>query len=252
MRIYTLGRFELLVNDAPIETSRKTPAKVLSLLKVLVALGGKKVRETQLEDALWPDAEGDMAHQAFANALHRLRKLIGHNEAVQRLDGCLTLDRRYCWVDVWAFERLVAQAEGHWAKNKKYKKKEVLPEAILVAQKASSLYGGAFLPGEPWEPWTVNLREQLRNAFLGNVRKLGAHWEGVGQWNMAIECYYKGLEADNLAEELYQRIMICHDRLGRRAEALSAYEQCKQILSTILGIDPSAKTDAIRKSLLDK
>ncbi len=252
VRIYTLGRFELLVNEEPIQTSRKTPSKVLSLLKVLVALGGRKVRETQLEDALWPDAEGDMAHQAFANALHRLRKLIGHNEAVQRLDGCLTLDPRYCWVDVWAFERHVAQAEGHWVKYKKHKKKEVLSEAILVAQKASSLYGGAFLPNEPWEPWAVNLREQLRNAFLGNVRKLGAHWEGVGQWDMAIECYYKGLEADTLAEELYQRIMICHDRLGRRAEALSAYEQCKQILSTILGIDPSAKTDAIRKSLLDK
>ena len=56
-------------------------------------------------DALWPEADGDMAQQSFATALHRLRQLLGNEKAIQRQEGQLTLDDRFCWVDVWAFER---------------------------------------------------------------------------------------------------------------------------------------------------
>jgi DNA-binding SARP family transcriptional activator len=76
---------------------------------------------------------------------------------------------------------------------------------------------------------------------------LGRHWEKEGQLEKAVQCYQRGLETDDLAEDFHQRLMTCYHRLGRRAEVLSVYERCKRILSASLGIEPSSETKAIRK-----
>ena len=84
------------------------------------------------------------------------------------------------------------------------------------------------------------------------VNKLGHHWEMSGQYEKAVECYQRGLEVDDLAEEFYRRLMACYHRLGRLAEALSVYNRCRKILFATLWIEPSPKTEAMRKSLLSK
>jgi hypothetical protein len=92
LKISTLGRFELLKDGKPIRFSRKTQQKPLSLLKALIAFGGKEVREDQIMDALWPEADGDLAQQSFSTTLHRLRQLLGYEGAIQRQEGKLTLN----------------------------------------------------------------------------------------------------------------------------------------------------------------
>jgi len=51
----------------------------------------------------------------------------------------------------------------------------------------------------------------------------------------AVSCYGKGLEADDLAEEIYRRLMVCHLRQGQEAKALSVYKRCRNTLSSVLG-----------------
>ena len=65
-----------------------------------------------MTDALWPEAEGDAAHVSFNTTLHRLRKLIENEKTIQLREGRVTLDRKHCWVDVWAFERVLGMASG--------------------------------------------------------------------------------------------------------------------------------------------
>lgn len=214
------------------------------MLKALIALGGKEIKEDQITDILWPEADGDVAHQSFDTTLHRLRQLIGLHEAIQLREGLITLDLKYCWVDVWAFESLVDQADAA------LEKRGGMTEYIRQTQKAIALYQGAFLPGEASEPWTNSLRERLRSKFLRCVIKLGHYWQENEQWEKAAECYQKGLEVDDIIEQFYQNLMIVFHRLDRRTEALSVYRRCKRTLSSALGIEPSAETEAIRKSLL--
>ena len=95
----------------------------------------------------------------------------------------------------------------------------------------------------------VSIRERLRNKFLRNVRRLGLYWEQFGELDKAVDCYQKGLEVDDLAEEFYQYLMKCYQQMGKRAEALAVYKRCYQILSSVLGIEPSPETEAIKRAL---
>jgi DNA-binding SARP family transcriptional activator len=241
VKVYTLGRFGLLADDRPVEFGRKVQQRPLSLLKALIALGGRDVSEARLAELLWPDADGDMAHHSFTVALSRLRKLLGKEEALVLKEGRLSLSNRYCWIDVWAFVRFLGQAE-------RARKEGNEPEAIRLFEKALSLYQGHFLAFEE-PPWAVSLREKLRGGFLGAVTHLGRCYEEAGRWEEAVACYGKGLEADDLAEELYRRLMVCHIKQGQEAKALSVYRRCRKMLSSVLGVDPSAETRVIADSL---
>jgi LuxR family maltose regulon positive regulatory protein len=242
LKIYTLGQFKLVKDGDPVTFSGKVQQKPLEMLKALIAFGGREVTEGQIDESLWPDADGDAAHHSFEMTLHRLRRLIGHPEALQFQDGSLTLNPRYYWVDVWAFESILGEADGK-------QKAGLTGDAASLIQKAIEMYRGPFLSGETEEPWVVSMRERLRSKFLRSVKWLGHYWEQAKKYEKALEFYQRGLEVDDLAEELYRRLMICHQRLGQKAEALSVYNRCKKILSTTLGIEPSPETQAIYKSL---
>lgn len=238
VKIYTLGRFEIYNDEKKLEFTGKSPRRIISLLKVLLACGGNGVSEETLSDILWPNSDGDAAHDSFSVSLHRLRQLMGNEKAIQLRDGSLMLDPRICWVDAHAFEDLLSRAVGGGP-----------DEVELITEKALMLYRGPFLE-ENSEPWAISSRERLRNRYLKAVRRVGEHLEETGQFDRAVELYEKGLESDPLAEVLYRRLMECHEAAGERGEAISAYERCKKILRSVLGIDPSAKTEMIYRTLV--
>lgn len=120
---------------------------------------------------------------------------------------------------------------------------------LAQAQRAVTLYRGPFSGTEETE-WSLSSPERLRAKFLGGVGLLGRACEARQQWAEAIVLYQQGLHADDLAEEFYQRLMVCHDRLGQRGEALSAYNRCKKTLAAHLGVVPSEQTEAILASVL--
>jgi len=124
VRIYTLGRFALLVDDKPLAPSARTKNRPLELLKVIVAFGSEEVAQEKVMDALWPDASGDTALKSLHTTLHRLRKLLGIDESIILKDGALRLNPRHVWVDMRCLEQTldrIGQAldspepSCHWA-----------------------------------------------------------------------------------------------------------------------------------------
>jgi ATP/maltotriose-dependent transcriptional regulator MalT/DNA-binding SARP family transcriptional activator len=243
LKIFTLGRFAILKDDKYVRFTKKLQQKPLDLLKALIAFGGREVGEHQLTDALWPDADGDLAHQSFASNLHRLRQLLGFEKAILRQENQLTLDEKYCWVDIRAFEHLLEKADVQWKAGK-------IESGVELIEKALGIYKGSFLGQEVEQPWSMSISERLRSMFLRSVKKLGTCWMEGGQLEKALECYQRGLEVDRLAEEFYQGLMACYHQLGRQTEAISTYNRCKRALSTSLGIEPSSQTEAIYKAIL--
>jgi DNA-binding SARP family transcriptional activator len=245
LQIYSLGRFSVSRGIEPIRFVRKAQHRPLELLKVLLALSGREVATDQLAMAMWPESEGDVAYNAFEITLHRLRKLLGTEKALILSNGLLTLDNKHCWVDVWAFEQAVSQAEV--LMNSRQPNLEYLTS---LSSTALTLYHGHFLGRETPEPWSISLRERLRSKFLRHLIDVARHWERIGKHESAIQCYQKGLEVDDLAEIFYQRLMVCYQQLGRRSEALAVYRRCRTTLSLILSIAPSPATEAIRRRLI--
>lgn len=246
VKVYTLGRFAVLINNQPARSGRKAQHKPLELLKALIAQGGREVSEDTLTAMLWPDAEGDAARQAFDTTLHRLRKLLGNDQAIFLHDRKLSLDNRYCWVDSWAFERLMTESETILSNP------AADPDGATLAlhvNRMYALYHGSFLGKESGAVWSVSLRERLRSRYFRYIISAGARWQELGRWDLAIECYRKGLEVDDLAEQLYLNLMLCHQECGQRSEALSVYRRCRFILSVVLGITPSPETESLYQRL---
>ncbi|MBI3606055.1 MAG: hypothetical protein HY202_08545, partial [Nitrospirae bacterium] len=111
LKIYNLGRFALEIDGTPLEFQGRTPRKPLEFLMVLIALGGRSVHQERLTEILWPDVDGDSAHEAFAVNLRRLRKLLGEEKTVSLQNKTVSLDESHVWVDTWAFGRLTRQIQ---------------------------------------------------------------------------------------------------------------------------------------------
>jgi pentatricopeptide repeat protein len=111
------------------------------------------------------------------------------------------------------------------------------------------LYGGPFLPDDMDSSWALLMRERIHRLFLRFVLRAGRQNEEIGRLEEALLIYQKGIEAEDLAEDLYQGLIRCYQKLGRNAEALSVYQRMRHTLSIILGTQPSADTEALIRSL---
>ena len=122
-------------------------------------------------------------------------------------------------------------------------------QAILLKQQLTSLYRGGFLSHDD-EPICIPVyRKRLHKRSLDRLVLLGRYWEERGDWKQALDVYLQMLEMDDSQELVYQRLITCYQNQGLVAEAVAAYERCREALFTHYDIPPSAETEAIYKSL---
>lgn len=246
LHIYTFARFNLVLYGTAVEFTGKVQQKPLALLKVLIALGGRNIRASRIIGLLWPDADCADSHQSFKTTLHRLRRLIGIEQAIPLQDGCLSLDQRYCWVDIWAFERLVGRLDA----LRSVSFADTGPEEVThITDMALSLYSGHFLTADSGQPWALSTLERLHSKFVRIILNAGYAWEKAGVWHRAAEYYQRGLEIDDQVEEFYQRLLVCYRNLGKRSEAQLLFERCRFTLA-LLGLRPSPATQSAHRQAI--
>lgn len=238
VRIRTLGRFEIAIDNAPLRFEGKVPRKPLALLKAVVAMGGTAVPIGQILDALWPDESGDTAYKSLGVALTRLRKILLVPDIVTVSDEAISINRQLCWVDAFQFLDVTAPT--------------VTTEDSGLRERAARLYEGAFLPADQEAPWSARMRERLRGRYLATVEALAAQAEHDGHWDEALDWYRRGTESDELAEAFYRGQMRVLRATGRAAEAMSTYRRFRQLLSVVLGIAPSEQTQQLARSIQEE
>ena len=227
-RVLTLGRFQVFRDGRPLAWTRKAPRKPLELLKAAIAFGRAEVPVHRLAEALWPDADGDRAMQAFESTLYRLRHVLGDKQGLVLHNGQLSLDPDRVWVDAVAFEALLRRHE--------------------TIEQGLALYQGRFLEGTD-APWVLLRREALHQTFLDHLDYVGQRHAGAKRWERAITWYQRGLEIDPLAEVCYRRLMAAYLRLGRRAEGLVVYRRCRTMLEAHMQVSPSRETEMLARQL---
>lgn len=232
IKIYCLGAFRVVKDNAPLTFKGKAQQRPLDLLKALIAHGGRDVHTARLADAVWGDSDADGAQNTFDSTLHRLRKLLDCDDAVILSDGKLSLNRDCCWLDTWSFEHDVSK-----------------PNDSLPAAHALQLYRGMFLAKEAEQPWMIAYRERLHSRYLRAVRAAGAQIEAEARWHDAIDLYERALDVDPTAEVVYAQLMHCYCQIGYRAEALNIYRRCRTTLAAVFGLPPPPQVERLHRQI---
>jgi DNA-binding SARP family transcriptional activator len=231
LEIFVLGGFEVKRGGIRLDFGRKPPRRLISLLKAIAISGDRGLPSETACGYLWPDLDGDAAAASLTAALYRLRKLLGSPDAVRLVEGRLILPSSATWIDLHAFERLARSDDA------------------TDLEKAVSLHHGPLLPDDD-EPWVTAIRVRVRDAFVRSVEAL-AEPMVEAEADVAARLYSRGVEVDPLAEGCYRGLMRCHARRGQIAEVASVYRRLRQTLSVILGIEPSAETERLRRRIIE-
>ncbi|MBS0446461.1 MAG: hypothetical protein JSR59_10990 [Proteobacteria bacterium] len=220
VRIEAMGGLRVFVDGAEVRFGARPQKRPIELLKLLVAHGPQPVGVDVAIDALWPEAAGDNAKGSFDMTLLRLRKLLGHDEVVSLDAGRVGLDREHVWVDAWEF---------------------------LEDERAP--YGGALFGDDAAQPWFAPARRRIHDRHLQRVRRRAEQFEAEQRPADALALYVSALDQDPLAESMTRGAMRCCIALGEPARAIELYEQCRDRLSSALGVSPSEATRKIADSL---
>lgn len=209
VKIHTFGKLIVEVDGKPLEKQRKAPHRLLDLLTAIITFGGSDVPVSRLMDTLWPEVEGNTAHENFKKSIARLRKLLTVDTAIQWQDGKISLNRDLCWVDALTFDQHV-DAEDN---------------------RAVALYKGPFLGPEEVPVWAEFRRDQERTRFIRLINGQCNYAQTTGNVELAIQSLERAIEVDPVAEPLYHQLIPLLMAQGRKAEAIARYNGCRSALA---------------------
>ncbi len=236
IKIWALGDLRIEIDGDAFLSKGKAQHKLLELLRVIISLGAQRVSVDDIGEWLWPDADGDVAAGNLRTSLHRLRKLLKHDDAIIVHDNKVSLNDKLCWLDIRAFEHLTLESNDG-----------LTPELL---EKAVRLYRAHLFEKES-HAWVLPLRDRLRMRFRRAALNLTKAWEMNGNADKAEALYHQCLERDGSAEMIYRQLMLHLKTRGRHAEALDVYRRCEATLLNSLAARPSSETRLVYESLRD-
>jgi len=102
---------------------------------------------------------------------------------------------------------------------------------------------------EQFDDWLLIQREQFRVQVTSALEQLAAFHERAGQLAEAERAIRRLLEYDPLNESAYRQLMRVLARGDQRSAALDAYETCRRVLGTELGLAPAVETVALAEQI---
>src|SRR6266700_7568432 len=217
------------------------------VLAYLVSERKRAVTQSELAEALWPEslpASWTLALSAIVSRLRSRLESIGLPRAriIASAFGCYQLSPpAEAWVDVEAALAALDAAEG-----------------AIVAGSPQAAYGPSliattilrrpFLPGQDG-PWVDDRRTTLASYLIratdSRVEALAANNETM----LAVAHAREAVRLEPYRESGYRRLMRLLAANGDRAEAIVAYNKCRDLLQRELGVPPSAETEALVREL---
>src|SRR5215204_1961995 len=170
VRIWLFGGFRVALGARPIEKDAWRLRKAAALIKMLALAPGNRLHREQVMDLHWPHLGRKAASNNLRNALHAARAILdsatGSRYLASEDDSLVLCPRGDLWVDVKAFEEATATARR--TRN---------PGAYRAAL---ALYAGELLPGDRYEEWAEDRRQELRHTWLSLHVELARAYEERG------------------------------------------------------------------------
>jgi DNA-binding SARP family transcriptional activator len=241
---YLLDGFRLGIEDKPVQTLPGGRSGML--LKYLVFHHQRQMPRELLMDQFWPEAEPEIARNRLNVAMSGLRQALRvatENEIIVFQDGKYGLSPSWeVWVDVDEFERYLE-------KSRRLEAAGEAEQAIHCLEVAANLYQGDFLQDDPYEEWTVSIRERLRLAYLDALYQLSRHYFQTEQNAACAALCQTILARDACREDVHCLLMRCYARQNQVPLALRQYQACVEALRRELEVEPARATMALYEQL---
>ncbi|MES2069539.1 MAG: hypothetical protein V4488_04270 [Pseudomonadota bacterium] len=186
IEIRAFGNFEIRIAGKLLQYTHKAQKKPLEFLKRLIVQGGKNVNAEKTADALWPDADGDAAQSSFDSTLHRLRKLLRHDEVITLSNGKLSLNPSFCWLDIWALDKLAEEVTTNPSAEK----------SPYQAAQLFQIYRGPLLSADADFLGRGQACNAYRSKFERCITDLSGIFQSMGKTEQAIGLLEQGMEHD--------------------------------------------------------
>jgi DNA-binding SARP family transcriptional activator/tetratricopeptide (TPR) repeat protein len=213
------------------------------LLAMLVANLGSVVPVTALAECLWPGRPPADPANRLRVQVHRLRRLLGSPDAIQYHQPGYALVIPPDRVDVCRFEELVRRGRAARGRGDQAGGADLLGQAL-------ALYRGPAFPGLDDVEALAVAAHRLAELRLGALEDRITAGLAVGE-DTALIAELSALVSEHPLRERFRcQLMTALHRAGRRADALAAYRQGRQILVEELGVEPSQECQELVRAIL--
>ena len=238
LEVRALGPLQVLRQGEPIEPGAWGSARPRELL-IFLMLHPEGCAKEQVGLAFWPEASAAQVRNSFHVTLHRLRKALGRTEWI------ITVNERYRFDPSLRIEFDAYEFEKEMARGLKAGGSADAIGAGLAR------YRGDFLEGEAAGDWHLEYRERLQRLYVDGLNLQATRWLEAGHVAEAADACRRILARDEMHEEAWRRLMLCHARAGERAQALRVYQQLADLLKREFDAEPDAATRALLKEIKD-
>ena len=228
--VSVLGSFGFSVGGKP---RRSLPHGSQRLLAFL-ALRDRAVTRAAAAGTLWPEASEDHAHASLRSALSRL-------DGIKRTVVRVTF-QELSLADGVSVDIRDARLLAHRLLN------PGMGRDTDVSDKAISTLSVDLLP-DWYDDWAVVEAEEWRQLRLHALDALAERLTAAGRFADATSAALAAVKAEPLRETAHAALIRVYVAEGNRAEALSAYQQYRDLLRAELGLEPTPLIQALVKNL---
>ncbi len=237
LRIHLLGPISVEWRGETLQVLRRQARALLYRL----AASMQPVPREELCFICWPDVPEALAHRYCSHLLSHLRDALPAPDLIRCNNELVELDARRVWSDAAAFHAACGALDTQH-------------EAAI--QHALMLYRGPFmagfsLPGRPeYELWVAQQRSAFERLYLDALSVMMTAEANRADWAKAVAYAREYLRIDDLAEEVYRRLMVLYIMMGDRPAALQQYQHCVEVLKRELNVPPLPETRAIYEAIM--
>jgi predicted ATPase/DNA-binding SARP family transcriptional activator len=249
-----LGRLQ--IEHSQLGTIPLTNRKAIGLLAYLLIESNHAHSREFLLGLLWPDLPTPAAQNNLRVTWAHLQKALGTSSSDKQphlIGDRLTLRFNPLSdyeLDVARFNTLTETCRVH-----PHVDPHDCAECAARLTQALDLVRGDFLEEfsledcEQFNEWLHLQREHFRVQVTSALEQLTAFHERAGHLAEAERSVRRLLEHDPLNESAYRQLMRVLSRADQRSAALDAYETCRRMLATEVGLAPSVETVTLAEQI---
>jgi DNA-binding SARP family transcriptional activator len=232
LSIRCFGGFSIAIKGRPVDLTTIKP-RARAVLRLLAVHAGNPVHREVLQNAFWPDADGETGARNLHVAVSSLRSWLepgvgrgGSSFLLREGDAYRLAIQPDAEVDLVQFSRALAAARVARLRGG-------VDAVITHFQQALELYAGELLPEDGPAEWAIEPRERFRAGALEAAQGLAELHLKQGDPAAAANACATGLWVDRLHDPLWKLLIQAREQAGDPGAASRARRDYARVLEEL-------------------